>query len=114
MNVNRITMVCCGLLAACPAPCACQAQGIPEPGLLMYGAVANTNGNIPYIGSGIAWTVSAGANSVTIPATVVGVNGQVFYIARMPFETRSIPGGPTFAPTPNTLELTSPAIPMLF
>jgi hypothetical protein len=35
------------------------------------------------------------------------VNGQGFYVLRVPFETRTIPGTPAFTATPNTLELTS-------
>ena len=107
MKTTWIATALCGLLASWLEVVPCPAQGIPEPGLLMYGAITNTNGNIPFIGSGITWNVSAGTNSVTIPATVVGVNGQVFYVAKVPFETRSLPGGPNFAPTPNTLELTT-------
>jgi hypothetical protein len=40
---------------------------------------------------------------------LVSVNGQVFYLLRVPFETRSIPGTPSFAATPNTLELMATA-----
>ena len=57
MNANWIAAAWCGLLAASAGVGPCQAQGIPEPGLLMYGAIANTNGNIPFIGSGIVWNV---------------------------------------------------------
>lgn len=42
---------------------------------------------------------------MTVQATVVVVNGQFFYVARLPFETRS--AGPTnLGQTPNVLGLT--------
>jgi len=98
------------LALACLAASVAHSQsipGLPEPGLAMYGSITTTNGTRPSIGSGVVWRVSTGATAITIPATVVTVNNQTFYILRVPFETRTIPGTTTFAATPNTLELTS-------
>jgi hypothetical protein len=80
-------------------------QGIPEPGLVMYGAVTNANGAVPPTGAAAAWRITTGASVVTNAATAVNVNGQSFYVFQVPFETRSIAGLPAFTPSPNTFEL---------
>lgn len=76
------------------------ASGLPEPGLAMYGS---------YCGSGIptsvTWQVSFGTNTVQVSSTLVVVNGQYWYVARVPFETLSLGGTPMFSPLPDTLEL---------
>ena len=82
------------------------AQGIPEPGLVMYGTVTNANGAMPILQGSVQWSVSGGGSSTTVPSFLVNVNGQYFYIARVPFETRSV-SGEAFTPTPNTLPLTA-------
>lgn len=83
--------------------------GIPEPGLIMYGTITNVNGNQPLTSGIVTWQVSGGSptEAVTLSATLVGVNGQFFYVARVPFETRSL-SGITLTKTQNTLAL-SPA-----
>lgn len=83
--------------------------GLPEPGLVIYGAITTTNGSPPFYGSGIFWNVASGTNVFAGPATLVSVNGQLFYMLRVVFETRNIPGTPSFAATPNTLELLATA-----
>ena len=81
--------------------------GIPEPGLVMYGAITNINGNLPLVSGDVSWKITGpGSASAIVASTVVNVNGQYFYIVRVPFETRAIGGVPTFLATPNTLELT--------
>lgn len=92
------------LLAACLSSTAV-AQGIPEPGLVIYGAVTNANGGFPLGQGNVQWSVTGGGSSATVNSTIANVNGQYFYIAQIPFETRSVSGG-TFTPTPNTLPLT--------
>ncbi len=88
-------------------PLCLSASGIPEPGLALYGAVLNTNGSVPWLESGVVWRISGGASSVTVAATTVSINGQLFYLALVPFETRSIGGLPAFTAGSNTLELTT-------
>jgi hypothetical protein len=70
--------------------------GLPEPGLIMYGALNTANGSPPFYGSGVFWNVSNTTNSFVGQAAVIVVSGQVFYVLRVPFETRSIPGSETF------------------
>ncbi len=82
--------------------------GIPEPGLLLYGAVTNSNGGTPWSEGSVRWTVSGGGSTALVDSTMVNVNGQYFYLARMPFETRSA-GGVNFTATPNVLPLTDVA-----
>lgn len=79
-----------------------QTSGIPEPGLVIYGTVVNLNGNVPATPASVKWTINGGGSSASITATLVNVNGQAFYVARVPFETRSA-SGVNFKPTPNTL-----------
>jgi hypothetical protein len=81
---------------------------IPEPGLVMYGSVVNTNASG---GGGLAagivnWNINGSNSTSAVSTTIIAVNGQYFYIARVPFETRHI-GSDNFAPTPNTLEFTA-------
>lgn len=82
--------------------------GIPEPGLILYGAVTNATGNVPLLQGAVRWSVTGGGSSVTVDATVVNVNGQYSYVARVPFETRNV-SGLTLTATPNTLPLSATA-----
>ena len=81
------------------------AEGLPEPGLVLYGTVTNANGSMPVVQGNVQWSASGGGSSAAVSSILANVNGQYFYIARIPFETRSVSGG-TFTPTPNTLPLT--------
>lgn len=82
------------------------AGGIPEPALILYGSVTNTAGPFLLTSGGVAWTVVVVGSSSTVTTTVANVNGQFFYIARIPFETR-FAGNLTFTPSANTLPLTA-------
>ena len=98
------------LTAAVSSALCAQAQsipGLPEPGFVMYGSVTNTSGNVSLPGLGVVWRVAGPTGAATNAATFVFVNGQAFYLVRVPFETRSIPGTPSFTPTPGALELTA-------
>jgi hypothetical protein len=94
------------LLGAGPAMA--DIPAIPEPGLVMYGAVATTNtaGGGPLASGSIKWTVTGNSSSSSVSSMIVGVNGQFFYIARLPFETRQL-GTTSFATTENTLAFTA-------
>ncbi len=82
------------------------ASGIPEPALILYGSVTNTAGPLLLTSGGVNWLVVGAASSASASSTIASVNGQFFYVARIPFETRSA-GNLTFTPSPNTLPLTA-------
>jgi hypothetical protein len=99
-----------GLLALAAAGTSLNASGIPEPALVLYGSVTNTTGPFLLTSGGVNWTVAGGGSSAAASATIASVNGQFFYVARIPFETR-FAGNLTFSPATNTLPLTaSPTI----
>jgi hypothetical protein len=84
----------------------CGASGLPEPGLIMYGAVSNAAGGFIASGS-VVWQISSTLSAISVSPAAINVNGQSYYVATVPFETRSI-GGETIGPTaPNTLPLAS-------
>jgi hypothetical protein len=77
---------------------------IPEPGLVMYGSVnASLSGGGMLAAGVLDWTIYGNSSTTTVATTIIDVNGQYFYIARVPFETRHV-GADTFAATRNTLE----------
>jgi len=78
---------------------------IPEPGFIMYGAISNTIG----APAGLFWQVSSGSSNVSVAPTTISVNSQYFYVAAVPFETRSIGGNSIGPATPNTFALNSAA-----
>ena len=81
-----------------------QTPALPEPGLLLYGPVVNRTTGQPVSATNVTWQVSGGGDAVTLGARLVVINGQVFHVTRVPFETRSV-GTANFARTPGTLEL---------
>ena len=89
------------LLSGMPA----HTEGIPEPGCIIYGSVTNSAGSFALMSGGVQWTAAGAGSSAVIASTIANVNGQYFYIAHIPFETRAIPGV-NFTPKPNTLPLT--------
>lgn len=82
------------------------ASGIPEPALVLYGNVTNTVGAVSVSAGSVTWTVSGAGSTASVSSTIASVNGQFFYVARIPFETR-FAGALTFPSTPNTLPLTA-------
>jgi hypothetical protein len=110
MKSTRMARACCTVLATCAGAGGCLAQptlGIPEPGLVLFGSVTNAVGLPPFPIEAVTWQISGG-NPValaTVQAMVVAVNGQFFYVARVPFETRPA-GAASLGPTPNLLGLT--------
>ena len=83
-------------------------SGIPEPDLILFGNLTSTNGADLALAGSVVWNISDGSSSASIAATMVNVNGQTFYVARIPFETR-LAGGQSLTPSPNTLPLTQTA-----
>jgi hypothetical protein len=80
--------------------------GLPEPGLIIYGPVTNTSGNLAISSFPTIWRTSGGGSSVTVTSVVASLNGQYFHITRLPFETRYV-SGQALGITPNTLPLTN-------
>jgi hypothetical protein len=76
---------------------------LPEPGFIMYGSISNTIAGA----SGVLWQISSTSASISVNPAKINVNGQNFYVATVPFETRSIGGVPIGPATPNTLPLNS-------
>jgi hypothetical protein len=70
--------------------------GVPEPGLVVWGAVVNQTNNQPITITSVSWSVTDSSNSaiyssVSIPATrILNVNGISFYILQVPFDTRQL------------------------
>jgi hypothetical protein len=92
--------ICCFTLSATILPSSVMANSIPEPGLEIYGVVSNTT-NV----ADVTWLVSSTSSSVSVAASLININGQNFYLATIPFETRSLGGISLGAPAPNTLSL---------
>jgi hypothetical protein len=83
-----------------------QADGIPEPSLVLYGVVGDTSagGNLVTNGT-LTWTFRpVGGNPVVANGSLTNVNGQYSYVLLVPCET-TLPGIPASS---NTLELASP------
>ena len=76
------------LMAACLNPIAVRAEGVPEPGLVMYGQVWDTTALRIVTNGSIAWTVTpvAGGAPITVSAALTNLNGQYSYRLRVPFE----------------------------
>ncbi len=99
-------------LLCCFAPLVvARAGGLPEPGFIAFGEVTGAPASA-LTSSSLQWTNRLGGEQVVIPAKWVVVNGAVFHLAHVPFETRQITGGPRLDPTPNTFEL--PSTPVTF
>ena len=94
----RVMAVLCLPAAHVPA------QGIPEPSLVLYGAVLNGNTSQPLSAGQVTWQITNQTDSVSVTASIIGVNTQFFYIAFIPMETRTA-GGQTFTASTNTLGL---------
>ena len=102
---NCITAAGLIVIFVVPVAVSVRANVVPDPGLIMYGAISNSIGTP----AGPSWQISSTSSSISVNSATLSVNGQSFYIAIVPFETRSI-GGVTIGPaTPNTLPLSSTA-----
>jgi len=83
------------------------AQGIPEPDLIIYGIIRNTNGVPPIrLGYGtLRWVFQpqGGGPAVVATSLLTNINNQLSYVLRVPCET-PVAG---FAALTNKLQLTS-------
>jgi hypothetical protein len=98
------------LIASLAAICllnltAASGGGLPEPGLVMYGAVRNAaNANARLTAGTLTWTISPPSGSpVTVSTALTDISGQYSYVLRVPFET--VVGSSTLSP--NALALNS-------
>ncbi len=80
------------------------ASPIPEPGMVWYGAVTPVTGGTSVEWKNADWEVAGGGASSRLRATMVNVNGSMFYVVTVPFETRTGLGFSTEG-TPNILPL---------
>ncbi len=98
-----------GSVYLCAFACLAEAQvpAIPEPPIILYGQVSPST-PAPDL-STVTFTLTGNSETVTTasPAQVVTVSGQSYFIVKVPFETRSIQGGPSLTATPTTLALTA-------
>ena len=101
ITVPRVLAFLVGSAAVCVNA---QVPGLPEPGLFIYGPVVNKANQLPAPAATVQWQVSGGGEGVTLNATLININGQVFHVTRVPFETRVV-GAQNLAKTPGTLEL---------
>jgi hypothetical protein len=93
-----------GLLAVSVAPLPAL-PALPEPPVVFYGRVT-TSSPAPDLAS-VTFTLTGNSETFTTPppAQIVTLEGQSYYIVRIPFETRGITGGQALTATPNTLAL---------
>lgn len=83
-----------------------QAQGIPEPDLIVYGVVRNTSaGNARITFGELQWQFQPadGSPSILVTTKLTNINDQFSYVLRIPAESE-LPGEPF---SPNKLKLRS-------
>ena len=80
--------------------------GIPEPGLIIYGRVLDRSSGKPVQANAVAFQVTGNNDTANVTANLVTINGQMFYVAQVPFETRVV-GVQNFQKTANTVALTT-------
>ena len=105
LSLEALTMAL-AILLSISIPGAVCAGGLPEPGLIMFGLVANMDGS-PITFGGVTWQVSSTLSSLSVTPAIININNQNFYITTVPFETHIIGGNIIGVATPNTLDLNS-------
>ena len=70
--------------------------GIPEPGLLFYGKISNRQGQSLLSTATLEWKIESPSRTLVIPSSVIRINGESFYVLKVPFET-PVPGVPVSA-----------------
>lgn len=78
---------------------------LPEPPVVLYGKI--TPASPAQDLSAVTFTLTGNSETLTTPTPVlvVTVDGQSYYILKIPFETRTITGGQVLTATSNTLAL---------
>lgn len=81
--------------------------GIPEPDAVFYGRVTIHPSDSAYDPGLVAWSLFGNAETVVVGQShTVFVNGEMFYFARIPFETRQLADNTPLPATPNTIAIT--------
>lgn len=86
--VAALRQMLCGALML--AGLAAQAQGLPEPGVILYGSVTNNASGVGMTSGTVAFTFTNGANTITLSAPITNVAGQFLYVLEVPFETLAV------------------------
>ena len=65
------------------------AEALPEPGVLFYGSVTNSQTGARVMSGTVTWTFTTGdpISTVVLSAPIRDVGGQPFYVVEVPFET---------------------------
>ena len=72
---------------------------MPEPDVVFYGHVTRSPRNTAYVPAGVTWSLSGNAEMLAVSqTTVVSVNGETFYLTRIPFEKHHRPTAPRSPP----------------
>lgn len=87
-------MICVALMLG---GIAAHAQGLPEPGIILYGSVTNNATGVGMTSGNVAFTFTNGVNTLTVSAPITNVAGQFLYVLEVPFET--LAAGLTASPT---------------
>jgi hypothetical protein len=72
--------------------------GIPEPGMVFYGRVTNTGSNTAIAISSLTWSITEPGTGKIVQLSlgngieIVNQNSEQWFIARVPFQTTSVPG----------------------
>ena len=105
-TLSKAAVVILALLSA-PVSQWVAAQGIPEPSLVIYGVVRNTQDRdrLRMVFGNLTWTFQpvGGGQAFVVSATLTNINDQFSYVLRVPCETE-VPGFPI---SPGTLRLGS-------
>ena len=64
-----------------------QAQGLPEPGVVLYGSVTNAATGAAVTNGSVTWRFAVGTNVATATGALTNLNGEFLYVVEMPFET---------------------------
>ncbi len=88
------------------------AAAVPEPDVIFYGRVPRSPAGTVHVPAGVTWSLAGNAETLAVSqTTVVSVNGETFYLTRIPFETRKLADNTPLPATPNTLALPAAATP---
>jgi hypothetical protein len=107
MKLTRSLKLILALLI-CPVILQLHAQpAISELPVILYGQVSPTS-PAPDL-STVTFTFTGNSETITTttPTRVVIIEGVSWYLVSIPFETRTVTGGPALTATPNTLALTA-------
>lgn len=104
---HRICIALLGIGAIIPSVWSQGTSALPQPDAVLYGSITQSPGAAVVTPATVTWSIQGNHESITAAnTTIVTINTEIFYISRVPFETRQIVGGPALPATANVLELT--------